>query len=147
MSEPSRGRAARLALRPLLLLAGAYHLLLGVFMVAAPRTFFDEIAAYGPYNDHYIRDNASIYLAMGVMLLLAAARRSWQVPVLFFCLVQYGFHILNHVWDVSDADPSWLGPMNLVVLLLIGAGLWWLWRQAGTQEREVRPRAARESGG
>jgi hypothetical protein len=134
MSEPTspreRGRgvggAARLALPALLLIAGAYHLVLGAFMVVAPRTFFEEIAAYGPYNDHYIRDIASFYLAMGVMLVLAAGRRAWQVPVLAFCLIQYAFHVLNHVWDVSDADPSWIGPVNLVVLLLIGAGLWWL---------------------
>jgi hypothetical protein len=145
MSEPSRGRAAQLALRPLLLIAGAYHLALGAFMVIAPRTFFDELAAFGAYNDHYVRDNASIYLAMGVMLVLAAARRSWQVPVLFFCLLQYAFHILNHVWDVSDADPAWIGPVDLVILILIGAGLWWLWRQAGAQERPVRRPAARES--
>jgi lysylphosphatidylglycerol synthetase-like protein (DUF2156 family) len=139
MSEPTRGRAARFALPPLLLIAGAYHLLLGAFMVAAPRTFFEEVGPFGAYNGHYVRDIASFYLAMGVMLLLAIGRRSWQVPVLLFCVIQYGFHALNHVWDVSDADPSWLGPINLVVILLIGAGLWWLWRQASAQER-ARPR-------
>ena len=134
MSEPTTGRAARLALRPLLLIAGAYHLALGAFMVVAPRTFFDEIAAYGVYNDHFIRDVASFYLAMGAVLLLAVGRRSWQVPVLVFCVLQYGLHVLNHIWDVSDADPSWLGPVNLIVLALIGAGLWWLWRAARREE-------------
>ena len=56
----------RLALRPLLALLGLYHLLLGVAMVAAPRTFFDEVATYGAFNDHYIRDVATFYLALGV---------------------------------------------------------------------------------
>jgi hypothetical protein len=135
MTEPTPGRAARLALPPLLVVAGAYHLALGAFMVVAPRTFFDEIAAYGPYNDHYIRDLASFYLAMGVALVIAAGRRSWQVPVLFFCLLQYALHVLNHVWDVSDADPTWIGPVNLVVLVLIGAALWWMWREARRQEQ------------
>jgi hypothetical protein len=133
MTEPTHGRATRLALRPLLLIAGAYHVALGAFMVIAPRTFYEEIGPFGPYNDHYVRDIASFYLAMGVCLLLAVGRRSWQVPVLFLCLLQYALHVLNHVWDVSDADPSWLGPVNLIVIALIGAGLWWLWRAAGRE--------------
>jgi hypothetical protein len=134
MTEPTQGRAARLALRPLLLIAGVYHLALGAFMVVVPRTFFDEIAGFGAYNGHYIRDLASFYLAMGVVLILAVGRRSWQVPVLFFCVLQYGLHVLNHIWDVSDAEPEWIGPVNLVILALIGAGLWWLWRAARREE-------------
>ena len=55
----------RLVLRPILAVLGLYHLLLGVAMVAAPRTFFDEVATYGAFNDHYIRDVASFYLALG----------------------------------------------------------------------------------
>jgi hypothetical protein len=134
MTEPTSGRAARLALRPLILIAGVYHLALGTLMVVAPRTFFDEIGAFGAYNGHYVRDLASFYLAMGIVLLLAVGRRSWQVPVLFFCVLQYGLHVLNHIWDVSDADPEWIGPVTLVVLALIGAGLWWLWRAARREE-------------
>ena len=131
MTEHEReGRASRLALRPLLLALGSYHLVLGALMVIAPRTFYDEIAAFPPYNDHFIRDISTFYLAVGVLLLVAAARRAWQVPVLALALLQYSLHVLNHVWDVSDTDPGWLGPANLVVLGLITAGLWWLLRTA-----------------
>lgn len=119
-----------LALRPALLGLGAYHLALGVLMVVAPRTFFDEIAAYPPYNDHFIRDISTFYLALGVVLMVAAARRAWQVPLLVLALVQYVLHVLNHVWDVSDTEPAWLGPVNLVTLTLIAAALWWLLRRA-----------------
>ena len=51
----------RLALRPVLADVGGYHLLIGAVMVIAPRRFFDEIANYGAYNDHYIRDIATFY--------------------------------------------------------------------------------------
>ena len=72
----------RLVLRPILAILGLYHLLLGVAMVAAPRTFFDEVATYGVFNDHYIRDVASFYLALGIVMLVAVAkvsgrRRCW----------------------------------------------------------------------
>ena len=118
----------RLALRPLLALLGVYHLLLGVAMVGAPRTFFDDVATYGAFNDHYIRDVASFYLALGAVMLVAVARTSWQVPLLAFATLQYALHVLNHLWDVGDADPGWLGPANLVSLALIGAVLLWLLR-------------------
>jgi uncharacterized BrkB/YihY/UPF0761 family membrane protein len=123
-------------MRPLLIVAGAYHLALGVLMAVAPRTFFDEIAAYPPYNDHFIRDISSFYLALGAVFVIAAARRSWQVPLLVFALVQYALHVLNHVWDVSDTEPAWFGPANLVSLLLVTAALWWLLRRA-TPERDT----------
>ena len=78
----------RIALRPVLALLGVYHLLLGAVMVIAPRTFFDEIAHYGVYNDHYIRDVATFYLALGGCLLVPVGRTSWQVPLLTVSLVQ-----------------------------------------------------------
>lgn len=126
----------RLVLRPLLALVGAYHLALGAVMVLAPRTFFDDIATYGAYNDHYIRDVASFYLALGAVLLVAVARASWQVPLLAFATVQYVLHVINHLWDVGDTDPGWIGPVNVVSLALIAVVLLWMLR--GTR----RPQAA-----
>jgi hypothetical protein len=122
-------------MRPLLLVAGAFHVALGVFMVAAPRTFFDEVGAYPPFNDHYIRDIATFYLALGAVFVIAAARRSWQVPLLVFAVVQYSLHVFNHVWDVSDSEPAWLGPANLASLALSTAALWWLLRRASEERR------------
>ena len=118
----------RIALRPVLALLGVYHLLLGALMVIAPRTFFDEIAAYGVYNDHYIRDVATFYLALGGCLLVAVGKPAWQVPLLTFALVQYALHVLNHLWDVADGDPAWIGPANVVSLALIALVIGWLVR-------------------
>ena len=123
----------RIALRPLIALLGVFHLALGTLMVLAPRTFFDEIAAYGAFNDHYIRDVASFYLALGVVLLVAVARTSWQVPLLVFALLQYALHLINHLWDVADSEPSWIGPVNVASLALIAVLIVWLLR--GGRER------------
>ena len=127
MEERSR---KNLALRPALFALGALHVAFGAIMVVAPRTFYEEFAAYPPYNDHYIRDVATFYLAIGAVLVVAAARRSWQVPLLVLALVQYALHVLNHLWDIDDADPGWIGPVNVVTLLLVAAALWWLLRRA-----------------
>jgi hypothetical protein len=131
-------RMHRIALRPILALLGVYHLLLGLVMVVAPRTFFDDFAAYGAFNDHYIRDVATFYLALGAVLLVAVARTAWQVPLLSFAVIQYGLHVLNHLWDIGDADPGWIGPANAVSLALITVVLGWLLR--GGRERDATPR-------
>ena len=128
----------RIALRPILALLGVYHLLLGLVMVVAPRTFFDDFAAYGVFNDHYIRDVATFYLALGAVLLVAVARTSWQVPLLTFALLQYGLHVLNHLWDIGDADPGWIGPANVASLALITVVLAWGLR--GGREHDATPR-------
>jgi hypothetical protein len=116
-------------MRPLLVALGAYHLALGALMTIAPGTFFEELAAYGVQNDHYIRDNATFNLALGVVMLVAVRRVSWRVPVLAFAALQYGLHVINHAVDVGESDPGWIGPFNLVSLALIGVLIAWLWRQ------------------
>lgn len=114
------------ALPSLLVVFGVVQLLLGALMVVAPGTFFEEIGPYAPRNDHYTRDVATFYLALGAVAVLAARRPSWRVPVLAFALIQYLFHAVNHLVDVGEADPEALGPVNLVSLALTAALLGWM---------------------
>ena len=129
--HPQRGR---LALRPLLFVLGGYHLAVGVAMAAAPRDFFDKIASFPPYNDHFLRDVASFYAALGIVTLIAAARRSWQVPILGFTVIQYALHIVNHVIDVGDTVEGWHGAANVAALAVLAALVWWLYRLAQARE-------------
>lgn len=109
--------------RPLFLAAGGYHLALGLLMAVAPRRFFDDVAAFPPYNEHFIRDLATFYLALGAVLLVAAARTAWQVPLLVFAVVQYALHLVNHIVDVGDTVPAWMGPAQIVAIALVGLAL------------------------
>jgi hypothetical protein len=104
-------------MRPALLALSASSILLGLWMVVAPGSFFDAIADFGPRNDHFLRDVASYYLAAGIALAIAAGRPSWRAPVLALVTLQYGFHALNHLLDIGDADPSWVGPFDAVLLI------------------------------
>jgi presenilin-like A22 family membrane protease len=118
------------AVPPLLALFGAAQLVLGVLLWAAPGTFFDEIGPYGTRNDHYMADVATFYLALGAAALVAVVRSSWRVPVLAVALLQYVLHSVNHLIDVGEADPAWLGPANLVALAATAALLGWMLRVA-----------------
>jgi hypothetical protein len=74
-------------------------------------------------------DLATFYLALGAVALVAVRRASWRVPVLVFALIQYALHSLNHLIDIGESDPSWLGPANFVSLALTTLLLAWLLRR------------------
>jgi hypothetical protein len=110
----------------LFLLAGV-QLFLGLFLVIAPGTFVDKLANYGSgADDHFLRDVGTFYLAMGAALLLAVRRRSWRVPVLFLVTLQYALHTINHLIDIGNTDPGWLGPFNFFSLLLLTVVTGWV---------------------
>jgi hypothetical protein len=119
--------------RPLLIAFGVGQLLLGLLLWLTPGFFYDEIGPYPPRNDHYMADLATFYLALGAVTLVAVRRERWRVPVLALALIQYALHSLNHLIDIGDSDPSWLGPANFVSLLLTTVLLGWML----TREREV----------
>jgi hypothetical protein len=118
--------------RALLIAFAAGQLLLWALLWLAPGFFFDEIGPYGARNDHYMADLATWYLAAGVALLVATVRVAWRVPLLFLVALQYALHSVNHLLDVGEADPRWLGPVNLVALALTAALLVWMLREAST---------------
>jgi hypothetical protein len=113
-------------LRTGLLIAGAANLALAAVMLFAPGTFFDEFAAYGSQNDHYIRDMGTTYVGLGVALLLAASRPSWQAPVLWLAAIGTAAHALNHLWDVGNSTEGWVGPVNLGLVAASAAAYAWL---------------------
>jgi hypothetical protein len=106
------------------------NLVLGLWMAFSPRSFYDAIGPFGPYNDHYVRDVATWYLAFGAALVAAVRRPSWRAPLLGLAVLQYGLHTVNHVVDVGDADPGWVGVFDAVVLGLTTVLLAGLFRGA-----------------
>ena len=117
-------------MRALLGAFAAVQVVIGALLWLTPGFFFETIGPYGPRNDHYMGDTATWYLANGAALAVAVRRESWRLPVLFLLAVQYALHSVNHLLDVGEADPGWLGPANLVALALATALLAWMLRDA-----------------
>ena len=115
-------------MRALLSAFAAVQLLLGAGLWLTPGFFHDEIGPYGVRNDHYMGDLATWYLALGAAAFVAVRRSAWRVPVLALAFIQYALHSVNHLIDVGEADPGWLGPANLVLLLLATLLLGWMLR-------------------
>jgi hypothetical protein len=106
-------------LRTILLVASAYHLLLGAFMFFAPGGFYDSLAEYPPENHHFIKDLATFYIALGVVLYISVRRRTWRVPVLFFATLEYAIHAINHLVDVGEAASDGKGWFNFFAITLL----------------------------
>ena len=130
-SPPARASALRAGLIGL----AAVQLVLGLFLLLAPGAFYDAIANFGPENHHDLRDMAAFYLASGIVLTVAVGRPSWRAPALAVVGLQFALHALNHLLDVGDGEPGWIGPFDALSLaagaLLIGG----LYRAATRAER------------
>jgi hypothetical protein len=122
-------------LRQMLFFLGVTQLALGAFQAVAPGAFFDGLGDFGSRNDHYLRDVSTLYLALGISLLLAAPRPTWRVPVLAFATIQYALHALNHLIDIGEADPGWVGPFDFVSLVLFAVLLAYVARDAAGSPR------------
>ncbi len=103
------------------------------WMVVAPGSFFDAVGPFGARNDHYIRDMATWYGALGAAMLLLVARPTPARPgaagaLLLVALVQAALHTVNHVVDAGAADPGWVGVFDAATLAALTLGLVLLWR-------------------
>lgn len=117
---------------------GFYLVGLSLVMIAALGFFFEQIAPIGVRNDHYILDGATFQLAFGAGALVAARRRDWRVPVLAMLTFQFVLHALNHLKDIDDASPHWLGVANFAGLAAGGLLLVWLLRYALSEKGRRR---------
>jgi hypothetical protein len=117
-------------MKPALIAFAILQLLIGAGLWLAPGFFHDEIGPFGPRNDHYMGDLATWYLALGALVLLAVRRPAWRVPVLALAVLQNVLHAFNHLLDVGEADPEWLGPATLVSLLALTGVLVLMYREA-----------------
>lgn len=86
-----------------LLALGAGSLANGLWMLAAPMHWYQELPAgvpdTGPFNAHFVRDIGCAFLAVGTALAWAALRPRWRVPLVTIATLFYLFHGALHVYD------------------------------------------------
>jgi hypothetical protein len=95
---------------------GVANAAVGLVMLVAPRWFYESIATFQPRNDHFIRDYATIHVALGVALVAAARRPAWRGAVLLVAVLQFALHTANHVYDLGYPEEGWVGPVTTGLL-------------------------------
>jgi hypothetical protein len=102
----------------------AFWLGVGVWAFLGPRSFYDEIATFEPYNRHFLHDVGAFSIGLGVVLLLALLDWSAIGAALGGVAVAAVLHEVSHLVDTElggrDSDLVLLG----LLALLAVAGAW-----------------------
>ena len=99
----------------------------GVWAMAAPESFFDAVAAFEPYNQHFIQDVGAFQIGLGVVLLLAvvAERADGLAIALLGAGVGAAAHVLSHVigLDVGGSPGTDIPLFAITTVLLVAGGI------------------------
>ncbi len=110
-----------------LVLAGLFFLLPGVWAFVAPQSFYDNLATFPPYNPHLVRDIGAFQIGIGVALLLAAVWSDARGIALAGAAAAAIVHVVSHVIDRdrggNDSDVFVFGA--LAAILLVAAAIRW----------------------
>ena len=112
--------------RAIALLGGAGFVALGAWAMMAPRAFFEAVARFEPYNQHFLQDIGAFQIGLGAVLLLAAAaiRADGLAVALLGVGVGAAFHLLSHLIgrDLGGTPQTDIPTFAFMTLLLLAAG-------------------------
>ena len=104
-------------------------IVVGGWALIAPHSFYDDfpinsahwISGLGPYQEHLVRDFGSLYLALGLLLVLGAVvlDRLLVGAVLAVSLV---FQVPHFIFHATNTEP-FSTANNVVNLVTLGAGV------------------------
>ena len=90
----------------------AFWIVSGAWAFFAPRSFFDTLATFPPYNEHFIHDIGALSIGLGAVIVFALGGMSGIRGALLGVGVGSAVHVLSHVIDY-DHKPD---PMDIVGL-------------------------------
>src|SRR5687767_6418396 len=71
----------------------------GLYAFLAPQSFFDTLATFPPYNEHFIHDIGAFQIGIGAMLVLVAIAADGLGAVLVGAATGQTAHLIAHVLD------------------------------------------------
>jgi hypothetical protein len=99
----------------------------GAWAMLSPRTFFETMARFDPYNQHFVQDIGAFQVGLGAVLLVAVAVRN--ADLLAAALLGTGLgaalHALSHVigMDLGGTPAMDIPIFGGVAALLLIAGV------------------------
>lgn len=100
--------------------------------MADPEAFFERVAEFDPYNQHFVQDIGAFQIGLGAVLLLAALVR--RIDALALALLGVGAgsgaHVVSHVVgrDLGGTPETDIPVFATLTLILVAAGVL-RWRQ------------------
>ena len=105
---------------------GASNVVAGAALLAQPVWFFDNVGHFAPFNQHYEGDAGAFVLAIGLGLIIAAARPAAGGGLLAVGIAASFLHLANHVYASISSGASWSSTALValqLVLLTAGAAI------------------------
>lgn len=128
-----------MAVRAALLILGLFHLVNGLWMLAAPESWFATIPGVsetGPLNHHFVADIALAFAASGLGLILGARDRPSAGAFAVAGATWPALHALLHIWEwIVHGFPATAAVfvsegVGVIAVGALGTALAWL-RQRG----------------
>lgn len=109
---------------------GIGFVVFGAWAMVGPGSFFEALARFEPYNQHFLQDIGAFQIGLGAVLLLAAAMPGADVLVVALLGTGLGaaLHFVSHVIGVNlGGTPATDLPVfgALAILLLVTAAVRW----------------------
>jgi hypothetical protein len=111
----------RVLVRVVVALVALLFIAIGIWALASPLSFYEQLATYPPYNKHLFHDVGAFQAGIGATLLFALFRRDALQVALLGTSVGTILHAFSH-WIDRDlggesSDPILLSALALVVVL------------------------------
>ena len=116
--------------RAVAIVGGVTFMAVGVWAMVDPHSFFEAIATFEPYNQHFVQDLGAFQIGLGAVLLLAGVpgRADGLTVALIGVGVGAALHAVSHIvgrdlGGTPETDiPLFAG---MAVLLLAAGALRW----------------------
>lgn len=106
----------------------------GVWAMVDPRSFYEALATFAPYNQHFLQDVGAFQIGLGVVLLLAGVphRADGLTVALVGVGVGAALHAVSHVVgrDLGGTPEREIPLFAAMAALLLAAG-GFRWRRVG----------------
>lgn len=109
----------------IVLAVGLFNLGVGIWAFVAPRSFFDQVATFPPFNEHHFHDLGAFQGALGATLLIGLRVRNGLIVAMLGNLLGAVVHFISHLMDSDlggrSTDPVAMGFLAaaLVFALLV----------------------------
>ncbi len=118
--------------RVVAIVGGAGFVLLGAWAMIDPNSFFEALARFEPYNQHFLQDIGAFQIGLGLVLLLAGllVRPDGLTVALLGVGVGAALHAVSHVLgrDLGGVPERDIPAFAVLAAALVAAG-WLRWRE------------------
>ena len=112
--------------RVVAIVGGAGFVVLGVWAMVDPQSFFEALARFEPYNQHFLQDVGAFQVGLGVVLLLAglSVRADGLTGALVGVGVAAALHTVSHIAgrDLGGAPERDIPVFAAMAVSLLAAG-------------------------